>query len=183
MSILNIRTIGDPVLRESSRDVETFDDLLRRLRDDMLETMYNAPGVGLAAPQIGLALRFFVYDPGDGSGPGAVANPVLSEFDGELLEDEGCLSIQGLWYPTPRATRIRVSGQDIDGEPISLVAEALLARIFQHETDHVNGTLFIDRLAPEDRKRALGELRERELDLHPEPKPDPAGLRRVTGRP
>ena len=169
VSVLSIRKIGDPVLREPSREIETFDDLLRRLRDDMLQTMYEAPGVGLAAAQVGLALRLFVYDAGDGSGPGAVANPVLSELDGELLEDEGCLSIQGLWYPTPRAMRVRVSGQDLEGLPISLLGEGLLARIFQHETDHVNGKLFIERLAPEDRKRAMGELRERELGVHPGP--------------
>jgi peptide deformylase len=167
MSALPIRKIGDPVLREKSRTVETFDDLLRRLRDDMLEAMYGAPGVGLAAPQIGLALSFFVYDPGDGSGPSAVANPVLSELDGELKQDEGCLSILGLWYPTPRALRVRLNGQDIYGRPISLVGEGLVARIFQHETDHLMGKLFIDRLDPEDRKRAMAELRERELGVRP----------------
>jgi peptide deformylase len=178
LSILAIRRIGDPVLRESSREVETFDDLLRRLYKDMLETMYDAPGVGLAAPQVGLALRFFVFDPGDGSGPGAVANPVLSDPEGEQLEDEGCLSIRGLWYPTSRAERVRVTGLDLDGYPISMVGEGLLARIFQHETDHVNGMLFIDRLSPEDRRQAMAELREQELGGGPDRSP----TRRSGGR-
>jgi peptide deformylase len=163
LSILPIRRIGDPVLREPSREVESFDDLLRRLYKDMLETMYDAPGVGLAASQIGLALRFFVFDAGEGSEPGAIANPVLSDPEGEQVEDEGCLSIRGLWYPTPRAMRIRVSGLDLDGYPISYSGEGLLARIFQHETDHLNGMLFIDRLSPEDRRQAMADLREREL--------------------
>lgn len=163
MSVLPIRTLGDPVLREPSRDVETFDELMHRLYQDMLETMYQAPGVGLAAPQIGLSLRFFVYDGNDGDGPGAIANPVLSEFEGEIVSDEGCLSIPGLWYPTGRAEQVRVDGLDVDGNPVTVRAEGLLARIFQHETDHLNGMLFIDRLSEDDRRKALSMLREREL--------------------
>jgi peptide deformylase len=160
---LPIRSLGDPVLREPSSDVETFDELMHRLYEDMLETMYNAPGVGLAAPQIGLSLRFFVYDTEKGNGAGAIANPVLSEMEGEIVEEEGCLSIAGLWYPTPRAERVRVEGVDLEGKPVSIEAEGLLARVFQHETDHLNGMLFIDRLSEEDRRQAMGTLREREL--------------------
>jgi peptide deformylase len=163
VTVLPIRTLGDPVLREPTREVETFDDLLRRLYRDMLETMYAAPGVGLAAPQVGLSLRFFVFDPGDGTGPGAVANPVVEEQEGEQTDDEGCLSIPGLWFPTTRAARVKLRGLDVEGRPVSLVGVGLLARIFQHETDHLNGTLFIDRLSPEDRRRAMAALREREL--------------------
>jgi peptide deformylase len=163
VSILPIRALGDPVLREPCRDVEIFDELVRRLYQDMVDTMYQAPGVGLAAPQIGLSLRFFVYDANDGNGPGGVVNPVLSEQEGEQLEDEGCLSIPGLWYPTARALRVRVTGQDLGGRPISLVGEGLVARIFQHETDHVNGTLFIDRLPEEERRQAMADMRERDL--------------------
>jgi peptide deformylase len=166
VSVIPIRYLGDPVLKEPCRDVETFDDLLRRLSKDMLETMYHAPGVGLAAPQIGLSLRFFVFDPGKSfeTGPGAVANPVLSEFEGEQTEEEGCLSIPNLYFPTTRANRVRVSGQDVEGNPISLEGEGLLARIFQHETDHVNGTLFIDRLGEEERRLAMAAIRERDLE-------------------
>jgi peptide deformylase len=170
-NLIPIRTFGDPVLRTPCRDVETFDELLRKLYEDMLETMYAAPGVGLAAPQIGLALRFFVFDAGDGAGPGAVANPVLSEFRDTQLDDEGCLSMPNLYFPTERSMSVRVEGQDLSGEPISLEGEALLARIFQHETDHVNGMLFIDRLAPEERRKALAMIRERELDARSERSP------------
>ncbi|HEY3209898.1 MAG TPA: peptide deformylase [Actinomycetota bacterium] len=163
MSVLPIRILGDPVLREPSRDVETFDELMHRLYEDMLETMYNAPGVGLAAPQIGLSLRFFVYDAEKGNSPGALANPVLSELEGEIVEDEGCLSIPGLWYPTGRAERVRVDGLDLQGKPATIRAEGFLARVFQHETDHLNGLLFLDRLSEEDRRKAMGMLREHEL--------------------
>jgi peptide deformylase len=163
VSVLPIRILGEPVLREPSRDVETFDELMRRLYEDMLETMYQAPGVGLAAPQIGLSLRFFVYDGEKGNGPGAIANPVVSELEGEIVEEEGCLSIPGLWYPTARAERVRVDGLDLQGKPVTIHAEGLLARIFQHETDHLNGLLFVDRLSEEDRRKAMGMLREREL--------------------
>jgi len=158
-----IRLFGDPVLRTPARDVETFDDLLAKLCDNMLETMYEAPGVGLAAPQVGLAIRFFVFDAGDGSGPNAIANPVLSNLDGVQEDDEGCLSIPNLYFPTARALSAHVTGQDVKGRPIELEGEELIARIFQHETDHVNGTLFIDRLAPDERRKAMAEIREREL--------------------
>jgi peptide deformylase len=163
VSVLPIRTLGDPVLREPSRDVEDFDELMVRLYEDMLETMYRAPGVGLAAPQIGLSLRFFVYDVERGNGPGAIANPVLSEMGGQTVEDEGCLSIPNLWYPTGRAELVRLDGVDLRGEPVSIRAEGLLARVFQHETDHLNGMLFVDRLSEEDRRKAMSMLREREL--------------------
>ena len=136
---------------------------MQRFIDDMVETMKAAPGVGLAAPQVGLSLRFFVYDANDGNGPGAVANPVLSEHQEEQAEEEGCLSIPGLWYPTARAIRVRVTGQDLEGGPISLPGEALLARIFQHETDHTNGVLYIDRLPDEGRREVMRMLREHEL--------------------
>jgi peptide deformylase len=163
VAILPIRKLGDPVLREPCREVEVFDRQLRALSRDMLETMYDAPGVGLAAPQVGLSLRFFVYDAEKGAGPGAVANPALSELQDELFEEEGCLSIPNLWAFSHRAARVRIDGQDLDGRPISLVGEGLAARIFQHETDHLNGMLFIDRLTGEERKQAMTALRERDL--------------------
>lgn len=165
MSVLPIRILGDPVLREPSRDVETFDELMHRLYEDMLETMYKAPGVGLAAPQIGLSLRFFVYDAERGNGPGAIANPLLSEMEGEIVQDEGCLSIPNLWYPTARAERVRVDGLDLRGDQVTVHAEGLLARVFQHEIDHLNGMLFIDRLSEEDRRKAMSTLREQELGV------------------
>jgi peptide deformylase len=174
VSVLPIRQIGDPVLRSPCRDVETFDALLRRLYDDMLQTMYEAPGVGLAAPQIGLSLRFFVFDAHDGTGPGAVVNPVLSDLDGEVVEEEGCLSIPNLWYENSRAERATVSGLDLEGRPVTLAGEGLLARIFQHETDHLDGMLFIDRLTEEGRRAVLAELRRIELGLSAPPSRDRA---------
>ncbi len=167
MTILPIRQLGDPVLRERTQDVESFGDVLKRLYEDMLETMYDAPGVGLAAPQVGLALRFFVFDANDGSGPHAVANPVLSGLEGSQEEDEGCLSIPGLWYPSSRALHARVDGLDLDGNPISFEGEGLPARIFQHETDHLAGTLFIDRLPDRDRREAMASLRDQDLNPRP----------------
>src|SRR5207253_275373 len=123
-----IRALGSPILREPCREVESFDELLVRLYEDMVETMYQAPGVGLAAPQIGLSLRFFVFDANDGDGPHAVANPVLSGLAGEQVEEEGCLSIPGLWYPTRRAMRARVDGLDVKGNPVTFEGEGLRAR-------------------------------------------------------
>ena len=164
MTPYRIRQIGDPVLREPCGDVEVFDDPLRSLAQDMTESMYAAPGVGLAANQVGLSLRLFVYDAGDGSGPGAIANPVVTLLGGEQNEEEGCLSISGVYRPTVRALRARVDGLDLSGSPVSIEAEGLLARIFQHETDHLNGMLYIDRLSEEDRRSALAEYRDLELN-------------------
>lgn len=162
MSILPIRTLGDPVLREKARDVERFDRSLRRLVDDMFETMYAAPGVGLAAPQVGIASRFFVYDDGDGH-TGFVADPELADADGQEIRDEGCLSIPGPFYPTTRASRVTLRGCDLRGRALEIRTEGLLARIFQHETDHTNGGLYIDRLDEEGRREVMRELREHEL--------------------
>jgi peptide deformylase len=162
MTIMPIRTFGDPVLKTPSADVESFDASLRSLVDDLFETMYDAPGVGLAASQVGLSLRLFVYDDGQGA-KGALANPAIVEMTGELEEDEGCLSIPGVYHPTPRAAFVRIEGVDLRGKRAVLEGEELLARIFQHETDHLNGLLFIDRLDDEGRRRVLAELRDREL--------------------
>jgi peptide deformylase len=164
MSILPIRTLGDPVLRTSAQDVDRFDQSLRRPHDQMLETMYAAPGVGLAAPQVGLSMRFFVFDAGDGAGPGALANPEIVVSEGEIEEDEGCLSIPGVYHATQRSATVRIAGLDLDGRPSVLEGEGLLARIFQHETDHVNGLLFIDRLSDEGRREVLAAVRDRELN-------------------
>ena len=162
MAILPIRTLGDPVLRETGRPVERFDEWLRRTADDMFETMYAAPGVGLAANQVGISMRFFVYDDGEGE-RGFIANPELSGLKKEELTDEGCLSIPGPYHPTMRATRVRLRGHDLEGGPIDVKAEGLLARIFQHETDHLNGMLYIDRLDDQGRRDVMRQLRELEL--------------------
>lgn len=159
---MSIKTLGEPVLREQARPVERFDASLARIVDDMLETMYAAPGVGLAAPQVGISSRFFVYDDGYGHA-GFVANPELSDLDRLEMNDEGCLSIPGPFHPTERAMQVRLRGQDLEGSPIEIRAEDLLARIFQHETDHLNGALYIDRLDDEGRRAVMRQLREFEL--------------------
>jgi peptide deformylase len=173
--ILPIRTLGDPVLRTAARPVTEFDAGLRQLFDDMVETMYAAPGVGLAGPQVGLTQRLFVFDDGE-SGPTFVANPELAEASGEIVEEEGCLSIPGPYYATRRADRIRCRGLDLQGRPLDLEGEGLLARIFQHEIDHLDGMLYIDRLDEEGRRAVLAELRRIELGLQePRPRPAPEG--------
>jgi peptide deformylase len=160
--MMQIRTLGDPVLREDGRPVEVFDDALRRLADDMIETMYAAPGVGLAANQVGLRTACFVYDDREGHA-GFVANPQLSGHEGEETLEEGCLSIPGPYHPTVRAARVMLQGADLDGRPLDIVAEGLLARIFQHETDHLNGMLYIDRLDDAGRRDVMRQLREFEV--------------------
>jgi peptide deformylase len=160
---MRIRTLGDPVLRQRTRPVEVFDDTLRRLADDLFETMYDAPGVGLAANQVGLQLACFVYDDHDGH-VGFVANPELSELEGEQTDQEGCLSIPGPYADTTRALHVRLRGRDVLGEPIDVVGEDLLARVFQHETDHLGGKLYIDRLDDAGRRDVMRQLREIELN-------------------
>jgi peptide deformylase len=167
--ILPIRILGDPVLRQPAKPVTEFDRRLRALRDDMIATMYDAPGVGLAGPQVGVSLRLFVFDDGE-TGPLFVANPELVDMQGELLEEEGCLSIPGPYHETPRAARVTCRGRDIDGAPFEMTGEGLLARIFQHETDHLDGMLYIDRLDEEGRRAVMAELRRIELGLAEPPR-------------
>lgn len=162
--ILPIRTLGDPVLKTPAKRVERFDRSLQALCDDMLETMYEAEGVGLAGPQVGISLSLFVFDDGE-TGPRSIANPDLLDAQGEIVTDEGCLSIPGPFYPTTRAASVRCRGRDVKGEMIEFKAEGLLARIFQHEADHLRGMLYIDRLDDEGRKAVLAELRGIELGL------------------
>ena len=159
-----IRTLGDPGLKIPAKPVADFDRALRRLADDMFETMYAAPGVGLAGPQVGLSVRLFVYDDGQ-TGPGLMANPELSHAEGEVITDEGCLSIPGPFYPTKRFERITCRGLDVKGRPLEIRADGLLARIFQHETDHLDGRLYIDRLDDAGRREVLAEMRRIELGI------------------
>ena len=169
--ILRIRTLGDPVLREPAKPVTDFGPALRTLFDDMVETMVAAPGVGLAGPQVGVSSRLFVFDDGE-TGPTFMANPELSDEVGELLEDEGCLSIPGPYHATPRSARILCRGQDLDGKPYEMVGEGLLARILHHETDHLDGMLYIDRLDDVGRRDVMAQLRRIEMGLAPRPAPE-----------
>lgn len=161
MAVRPIRTIGDPVLRSVAQTVRTFDDAthhdLQTLVDDMVDTMRDVQGVGLAAPQIGVGLRIFVYEI-DGES-GHVINPDLSVGDEPQEGSEGCLSVPGMGHPTPRADYAKVSGFTVTGEPITVEGHGLLARCLQHETDHLHGTLYVDRLRGQVKKQAMQAMR------------------------
>ena len=161
MAPYDIRVFGDPVLRTPAEDVRDIDADLVRLADDMLETMYEAPGVGLAAPQIGVQKRMFVYD--IGNGPGTVLNPRIVERSGEWSYEEGCLSVPGLSWPIVRAAQVHLTGWDLEGRELSIEADELLARVFQHETDHLDGVLLLERLEKSQKRQALRTLRNRNL--------------------
>lgn len=158
MAILPIRTVGDPVLRTSCEPITTFDRDLAKLIDDMLETMYDVNGVGLAGPQIGINKQIFTYGNIDGR-EGYIINPLLEIGEEDQDGGEGCLSVPGISSDTPRKKWARVSGLDKTGQPLVLEGEDLFARMLQHETDHLHGKLFIDRLKGEDKKRAMRAIR------------------------
>jgi len=141
--ILEIRKDGDPVLRQKAAPVAVIDDRMRQLATDMLETMYNAPGVGLAAPQVGVAVRLIVVD--DGSGPHTLFNPRVMSCRGEVCEEEGCLSVPGMIGKVRRAAQVEVEAYDRAGRKILVRGDDLLAIILQHETDHLDGVLFTDK--------------------------------------
>ncbi|MFF2887956.1 peptide deformylase [Paenibacillus sp. NPDC057967] len=144
MSIRLIVKEPDPVLREVAKEVTKFNDNLKKLLKDMAETMYDAQGVGLAAPQIGISKRVIVVDVGDENGLVEMVNPVIVEQEGEQLGPEGCLSIPNLNGEVRRADRIVVEGQNSSGEKLTVNASGYFARAFQHEIDHLNGILFTD---------------------------------------
>lgn len=157
---LEIRTFGDPVLKSRATSVDKFDETLEQLAEDMLQTMREYEGVGLAANQVGRLKRVLVAALEDEEY--VVVNPEISEIGDETeIEVEGCLSIPEIQVEVERATRIAVTGQDSTGGPLKLEAEGLLARILQHEIDHLNGVLILDRTDRESRKAAMRELRER----------------------
>jgi peptide deformylase len=158
MSKLQVRILGDPVLRESAKDVQEITAEVKRLVDDMFETMYSEEGVGLAAPQVGISQRIIVVDPQQDQANQrfALINPVVREVSKEVERgEEGCLSIPGLKDIVERPFSCVVEGLDLDGTERRVEAEGLLARILQHEVDHLNGILFIDRLSPLKRKLLL----------------------------
>lgn len=160
MSIQPIRLFGDPVLVTPAAPVVDFDKELRKLVADLTDTMLDAPGAGLAAPQIGVPLRVFTWDVDNALGH--LINPSL-DLSEEMQEGgEGCLSFPELVYETPRAMRVVAKGWNMYGEPITVEGSELLARAIQHETDHLDGILFIDRLSDENRKAAMKEIREAE---------------------
>jgi peptide deformylase len=157
VSIKDIRIFGDPVLRTPAIEVVDFDKELRQLVADLTDTMMDAPGAGLAAPQIGVGLRVFTYHVDDE--PGHLINPSL-DLSAEMQDgEEGCLSFPGIFFDTPRALRMVAKGFNQYGEPVTLEGSELLARCVQHETDHLDGILFIDRMDKAQRKQAMKAIR------------------------
>jgi peptide deformylase len=160
VSVRDIRLFGDPVLRSVAAPVVDFDKQLRQLVQDLTDTMLEAPGAGLAAPQIGVGLRVFTYNVDDVVGH--LINPELTLTDETQTGDEGCLSIPGLTFDCTRAFGVVAHGFDLHGEPVVVEGTESLARCIQHETDHLDGILFVDRLDVETRRAAMKAIREAE---------------------
>ena len=158
VSVVPIRLFGDPVLRTPASEVVTFDKELRGLVKDLTDTMRDAPGVGLAAPQLGVSLRVFTFWVDDELGH--LVNPVLDLSDEQQDGEEGCLSVPDLTFECKRARSVVAKGMNMHGEPVTLEGSDLLARCVQHETDHLDGIVFIDRLDAQTRKEAMKAIRE-----------------------
>jgi len=174
MTAFAIRTFGDPVLRQRAREVTELNGDLVRLVDAMRVAMHDAHGVGLAAPQVGVQKRLYTYDVDElaergatAPGPGVLVNPEIVSMDGEWSYEEGCLSLPGMMFELVRPNRVAVRGLDLDGHEVVLEGDELMGRMIQHEVDHLDGVLVLDRVDPETRKAALRELRTRAFDAHP----------------
>lgn len=163
MAVLTVRKYGDPVLRRRAARVESVTPELRKTIADMIDTMYDEVGLGLAAPQIGVSLRLMVVTDEEGREARALVNPVITEQGGEVVAEEGCLSIPGIFAPVRRAEWVRLEAQDPDGKPVAIAARGLRARVFQHEMDHLDGVLFIDRLDPVTRDRIKRRIKKEGL--------------------
>jgi peptide deformylase len=159
-----IRLFGDPVLKQKAAEITDVDGNLARLADDMIVTLHDAAGLGLAAPQVGVQRRLFVYHMHDDPDPKVIINPTISEARGEWTYEEGCLSVPGLSWEIVRPKEVHLTGYDLDGNEISIEADELVARLFQHELDHLDGVLLLERLDPDTRKTALRTLREINLN-------------------
>jgi len=153
------------VLRLETKKIVEIDDVVRSLVRDMIETMYEAPGVGLAANQIGIPRKIAVFDAQDGLGAQVMINPEIVELSGEWEYEEGCLSVPGHWWPIKRPGFARAQALDLDGEEVEYAGDGLLGRVLQHEIDHLDQRLLIDRLDKAERKRALRDLRDEALGL------------------
>lgn len=169
MAVLKILHYPEPLLKQTSEPVTEFDDELRQLAVDMAETMYDAPGVGLAAPQVGVLKRLIVIDCSASEEPDdllVAVNPEIVATEGESVEEEGCLSVPGFWANVKRAETVTMRYQDVEGNPQERTADGLLGTCMQHEIDHLEGVLFVDRLSPLKRslfkKKYLKMLKERE---------------------
>lgn len=165
----DVRIWGDPVLKKVAEPVTEIDGSLVDVCNDMLDTMYEVPGIGLAAPQVGISKRFFVFDMTGGEDPGVIINPVISESSGEWVYEEGCLSVPGLSWEIVRPREIYITGYDLDGNEMSLEVDDLAARLFQHELDHLDGTLLLEYLDDDQVRDAKRILRERAMLSPQEP--------------
>jgi peptide deformylase len=165
MALYPIRTYGDPVLRMKPKPVTEIDDQIATLVSDMIEIMYEAPGVGLAANQIGVVKSIAVFDAQDDLGPRVMINPEILELSGEWVYEEGCLSVPGRSWEIKRPAFARVKALDLDGKEVEYAGEGLLGRVLQHEIAHLHGGLLIDVLDKPTRKRALKDLRDEALGL------------------
>jgi peptide deformylase len=163
VSTYEIRQFGDPVLKQRAKDVDHVDGAFARQVEAMYDTMFEAEGGGLAAPQVGIGRRFFVYKTDDG--PRVAINPEIVDSSGELEWTEGCLSIPGIGFEIVRPEIVTLRAVDLDGNEILIEADDYQGRMFQHEIDHLDGILAIDRVDPDERKKALRQLRDRQLDL------------------
>lgn len=165
MAIFPIRTFGDPVLRIETKPITDIDATVHNLAKDMIETMYDAPGVGLAANQIGMSRRMAVFDSNDDLGPRVMINPEIVETAGEFEMEEGCLSVPGHWWEISRPAFARVKAIDLDGNDVEYAGDGLLGRVLLHEVAHLDGGLLLDVLPKRVRKKALKELRDEALGL------------------
>jgi len=172
MASKRIRTYGDPVLNTKAADVTDIDGKFVKLCDDMFVAMYDAPGIGLAAPQVGVQKRFFVYDFDDN--PGVLINPTITESDGEWVFEEGCLSVPGMSFEIVRPKQILVSGIDLDGNEVTLEADEVFSRLIQHEIDHLDGVLLLEHLDDDQRRAAIKELNDRRMAAEAEKAKRPA---------
>jgi peptide deformylase len=163
MAVLKVRRYGDPVLRRRAEPVGEITPEIRKLVEDMVDTMYDEVGIGLAAPQVGVSLRLIVVGDEGGQGVRALVNPLLVDQGGQATAEEGCLSIPGVFAQVTRADWVRVEAHDLEGRPLRVEGRGLLARVLQHEMDHLDGVLFIDRLDPVTRDRIKRKIRKEGL--------------------
>ena len=146
MAVLKVRRYGDPVLRRRAEPIATVTPEIRRLADDMIETMYDEVGIGLAAPQVGVSMRVLVVGDEEGRGVQVLVNPAITAQGGTVTAEEGCLSLPGIFAQVTRSEWVTLQAQDLEGKAISITARGLRSRVFQHEIDHLDGVLFIDRV-------------------------------------
>ncbi len=162
MAVLSVRLYGDPVLRKVAEPVAAVTPEIKKIIEDMVDSMWHQAGIGLAAPQVGISLRILVMDDGKG-GARALINPVIADRGGSIREEEGCLSLPGIFAEVERSKWIRVSALDGEGLPISFEAQGVQAKVIQHEIDHLDGVLFIDLLPPVTRDRIKNRIRKEGL--------------------